>query len=153
MNETGANRAPRPSRYPPYGPRSDSTGTPASRRIATYRRAARSLTPSRAANCSDVVPGRSRSTSSARNARAVGLISVFATPDTLEKRARGSGNGEAQSADGALPERASASGSVTDTQQHEPPMGSGHQQHGLAVPRAPGGALPAFRKLIVRNPS
>ena len=45
VNTTGGSLVPRPSRYPPYGPRADSTGMPASRRIPMYRRAARSETP------------------------------------------------------------------------------------------------------------
>ena len=35
VNINGGSRSPRPTRYPPYGPRTDSIGTPASRRIAT----------------------------------------------------------------------------------------------------------------------
>ena len=35
LNVSGGMRAPRPRRYPPYGPLVDSTGMPASRRIPT----------------------------------------------------------------------------------------------------------------------
>ena len=53
----GGGRSPRPIRYPPYGPRTDSIGISASRRVATYRRAARSETPSLSASRSAVMPG------------------------------------------------------------------------------------------------
>src|SRR2546421_10111618 len=46
--------------------------------MATYRRAARSETPSRSPSCCAVIPGLSWITSSASSARAVGLISAVA---------------------------------------------------------------------------
>ena len=73
VNPTGASVVPRPSRYPPDGPRAPSIVIPASRSVATYRRAARSVTPSRSARFSAEIPGCSRRMSSALIARAVGL--------------------------------------------------------------------------------
>ena len=83
LNIKGGMRAPRPTRYPPYGPLIDSIGMPASRRIATYRRAARSDTPRRSASASPVSPGRFWISSSASNARAVGLESC--TPPMMPR--------------------------------------------------------------------
>ncbi|GLW73930.1 hypothetical protein Kpho02_62280 [Kitasatospora phosalacinea] len=57
---------------------------------------------------------------------------------------RGPGNGGLGAAAGALPVRAVASGSVTATRSSTgTPVGSGRQQLGPAVPRAPDGALVA----------
>lgn len=81
VKTTGGSLVPRPSRYPPWRPRVDSTGTPASRRMPTYRRAARSVTPKVAASSSAVTPGRFRRISMARRARAVGLESVGTRAD------------------------------------------------------------------------
>ncbi|GLW52953.1 hypothetical protein Kpho01_09640 [Kitasatospora phosalacinea] len=56
---------------------------------------------------------------------------------------RGPGNGGLGAAGGALPLRAVASGSVTAARSStDASTGSGRQQLGPAVPRAPGGALP-----------
>src|SRR5690349_10183085 len=78
VNISGGSRSPRPTRYPPCGPLTASTGSSASRRMATYRRAARSETPSRSPSCCAVIPGLSWITSSASSARAVGLTSAVA---------------------------------------------------------------------------
>ncbi len=73
LNIRGGSRRPRPTLYPPYGPRSDSIGMPASRRMPTYRRAARSETPSLSASRSAVIPGLPWTSSRVSSARAVGL--------------------------------------------------------------------------------
>ena len=58
---------------------------PASRRMPTYRRAARSETPSLSASRSAVMPGLPWISSSASSARAVGLVSVFTGTTTIRK--------------------------------------------------------------------
>ena len=76
LNTKGGKRIPRPTRYPPYGPRTDSIGISDSRRIATYRRAARPETPNFSASRSAVMPGLLWMISSVSSARAVGLVSA-----------------------------------------------------------------------------
>src|SRR5690348_12037937 len=85
VNISGGSRSPRPTRYPPCGPLTASIGSSASRRMATYRRAARSETPSRSPSCCAVIPGLSWITSSASSARAVGLTSAV-TRDPADQR-------------------------------------------------------------------
>ena len=79
VNISGASRTPRPIRYPPYFPRVDSTAMPASRRLPTYRRTARSVIPSRSASCSPRMPGEFCTISSTSSARAVGVVSSTKT--------------------------------------------------------------------------
>ena len=59
---------------------------PASRRMPTYRRAARSETPSLSASRSAVMPGLPWTSSRASSARAVGLASGFTIIPTIRKQ-------------------------------------------------------------------
>ena len=77
---------PRPIRYPPYFPRADSTGIPASRRFPTYRRTARSVIPSRPASCSPLMPGEFCTISRTISARAVGVVSGLMSKEERPKQ-------------------------------------------------------------------
>ena len=88
---------------------------PASRRMPTYRRAARSETPSLSASRSAVMPGLPWTSSRASSARAVGLASV--SPRLAYSGSRTSGM------DSSVP-------GMTDTRRHDPARAAGRRHRG-----------------------